>query len=393
MNELEELKSATEYFGISEDFTMEEIKKIMRPLVLKYHPDQNGLKTEDRMKTINMHYNVLLKYAKLHKIELDNKLRDEASQFRKRIVNDKLKHNQSMITELVDKYMILLNNVVGFSDLRKLKDEYEVKLKETLISIKKKENFNLEVKKKSFKNAFKYKYDKEWNSSDNIQDSIKKTQTFLSVLELIDASNKDNIDNLISKIGYIEFSDYEHDMDILKNVLNEFTLYINIETGSFIFVDRIDKDEVFYRKQLSDELIKGDTNKFLQLHISLEEFLRNASYVGDRDVALYRLSSHGREFVRGDIMLSRYLYYEYETGLMLLYKQSEPFENFYFCATPKYSGSNQVYQFEFANKPNRLEPENGKYRDKKVVYDEIIKGIKNNKLRKKEDKVDLGISR
>lgn len=391
MNELEELKSATEYFGISEDFTMEEIKRIMRPLVLKYHPDQNGLKTEDRMKTINMHYNVLLKYAKLHKIELDNKLKDEASQFRKRIVNDKLKHNHESVTQLVNKYMILLNNVVGFSDLRKLKKEYELELNKVLYNLKKAEDFNLEVKKKSWARAFKYKFDKAWSNRDSMEETVRKTKTFLTLLELLQKARKDNIDSLISKIGYVEFIDYEHDADVIQNVMNEFTLYINIETGSYAFVDRIDKDEVYYRKQLSDELAKGNTKKFLQLHISLEDFLRNAAYVGDRNVALYRITGKGEEFVRGDsddTIIGRYLYFDDESGLMLTYKQTEPLENFSFYPTPRNPNINIIYQFKFASRSKREEPEKGKYQDRRIVYDELITQIKNNKLRRetKENK-------
>lgn len=393
MNDLEKIREAIEFLGLSEDFTLEEVRKIKGFYAKKYHPDNHGETLEekeqldDKLGIIFGHCSTLMSYAKLHKMEIDEKFKNEGSKFRKKIVSDKLKYKQESVTQLVNKYMISLNNIVGFAELRKLRKEYEIELNKVLDNLKKAEDFNLEVKKKSWARAFKYKFDKTWSSKDNMEETVRKTKTFLTILELIQNAKKDNIDSLISKLGYVEFNDYEHDVDIIKNVMNEFTLYINIETGSYAFVDRIDKDDVYYRKQLSDELTKGSTKKFLQLHISLEEFLRKAVYVGNREVALYKVTTNGKEFIRGDsndAIIGRYLYYEYDSELMLMYKQSEPFENFIFCATPRSPNINVRYQFEFANLPKKEEPENGKYQDKQVVYDKLITQIKNNKLRREK---------
>lgn len=393
MNDLEKIREAIEFLGLSEDFTLEEVRKIKGFYAKKYHPDNHGETLEekeqldDKLGIIFGHCSTLMSYAKLHKMEIDEKFKNEGSEFRKKIVSDKLKYKQESVTQLVNKYMISLNNIVGFAELRKLRREYEFELNKVLDNLKKAEDFNLEVKKKSWARAFKYKFDKTWSSKDNMEETVRKTKTFLTILELIQNAKKDNIDSLISKLGYVEFNDYEHDVDIIKNVMNEFTLYINIETGSYAFVDRIDKDDVYYRKQLSDELTKGSTKKFLQLHISLEEFLRKAVYVGNREVALYKVTTNGKEFIRGDsndAIIGRYLYYEYDSELMLMYKQSEPFENFIFCATPRSPNINVRYQFEFANLPKKEEPENGKYQDKQIVYDKLITQIKNNKLRREK---------
>lgn len=403
MNDLEKIREAIEFLGLNEDFTLEEVRKIKGFYAKKYHPDNHGETLEekeqldDKLGIIFGHCSTLMSYAKLHKMEIDEKFKNEGSEFRKKIVSDKLKYKQESVTQLVNKYMISLNNIVGFAELRKLRREYEIELNKVLDNLKKAEDFNLEVKKKSWARAFKYKFDKTWSSKNNMEETVRKTKTFLTILELIQNAKKDNIDSLISKLGYVEFNDYEHDVDIIKNIMNEFTLYINIETGSYAFVDRIDKDDVYYRKQLSDELTKGSTKKFLQLHISLEEFLRKAVYVGKREVALYKVTTNGKEFIRGDsndAIIGRYLYYEYDSELMLMYKQSEPFENFIFCATPRSPNINVRYQFEFANLPKKEEPENGKYRDRQVVYDKLITQIKNNKLRReKTEKMGSSIKR
>lgn len=393
MDDLEKIRKAIDFLGLSEDFTLEEVRKIRKFYGGEYHPDNHGetlaekKQLEEKLKIINGHCSTLIDYAKMHKMEIDEKFKNEGSEFRKKIVSDKLKYKQESVTQLVNKYMISLNNIIGFAELRKLRREYEIELNKVLDNLKKAEDFNLEVKKKSWARAFKYKFDKTWSSKDSMEETVRKTKTFLTILELIQNAKKDNIDSLISKLGYIEFSDYEHDVDIIKNVMNEFTLYINIETGSYAFVDRIDKDDVYYRKQLSDELTKGSTKKFLQFHISLEEFLRKAVYVGNSEVVLYKVTPNGKEFIRGDsndAIIGRYLYYEYDSELMLMYKQSEPFENFAFHATPRSPYIDTIYRFEFANRSKKEEPENGKYRDRQVTYDTLITQIKNNKLRRKK---------
>ena len=309
--------------------------------------------------------------------------------FFEKLDDDKRKYNLSTVSDLVNTYKALLNGITGFNRLKKLKQEYNEKLSIILLNHEKQERLNLEHKKESVKKFFVYKYTKISSSLD-LNKCIEATKVLLSVLELIKKAEKDDIDDLIKKLDNITFSDSKSDLNIIDNISSSYTIYINKNTGSLVYVDSVG-EVVKYRKSLSDKLASCSYKKFDQDYLSLERFLFESKYVGDRQV--YMVSDVA---VREDLPYSRYLYYHEQTGLMLVYKEIEVIENFIFYGENKRDLFGDFSTYFKITSIKREDVFHGKFRDREYLFQKIMEQtskvdhVKMNEDVKKNG-IDMGI--
>ena len=76
MGRYEELKAARELLGISEESTIEEIKKAYRSLLKKWHPDKKRKdidKCNEMVRRIINAYNLLIEYCNNYRISFSKK--------------------------------------------------------------------------------------------------------------------------------------------------------------------------------------------------------------------------------------------------------------------------------------------------------------------------------
>ena len=183
---------------------------------------------------------------------------------------------------------------------------------------------------------------------------------------------------------------YDIDLSIIDNISSSYTIYINKNTGSLVYVDSVG-EVVKYRKSLSDKLASCSYKKFDQDYLSLERFLFESKYVGDRQV--YMVSNLA---VREDLPYSRYLYYHEQTGLMLVYKEIEVIENFIFYGENKrdlFGDFSTNFKITSIKRDDVL---HGKFRDREFLWKKIMEQtskvdhVKMNEEIKKNG-IDMGI--
>lgn len=359
------LYEALDFFNLDDLFTWDDLQDVYKPMAKNNHPDVNGLSKEEYMKVINANKSVLQNYEMKNRTYLLKQLELKKQAFFEKLDDDKRKYNLSTVSDLVNTYKALLNGITGFNRLKKLKQEYNEKLSTILLNHEKQEKINLEHKKESVKKFFVYKYTKS-SSSLNLDKCIEATKVLLSVLELIKKAGKDDIDDLIKKLDNITFSDFKSDLNIIDNISSSYTIYINKNTGSLVYVDSVG-EVVKYRKSLSDKLASCSYKKFDQDYLSLERFLFESKYVGDRQV--YMVSNLA---VREDLPYSRYLYYHEQTGLMLVYKEIEVIENFIFYGENKRDLFGDFSTYFKITSIKREDVLRGKFRDREYLFQKIM---------------------
>lgn len=361
----DKLNEALDFFKLDKLFTWDDLQDVYKPMARDNHPDTNGKSKEDNMKKINAHKTTLQQYEMKNRSYLHEQLEIRKKDFFEKLNSDKNRYNLDAVTNLVNTYKTLINGITGFNRLKKLKDEYNKKLNTILLSHEKKEIFNLNQRKEAFKKYFVYKYTK-CSRFLNLDNTLTATQILSKVLELIKKAEKNDIDDLIKKLNDISFSDLENDLNIIKKINSKYSIYINKNTGSLVYVDSVG-EIVKYRKNLNDELTSCNYDKFKHDYISLERFLFESVYVGDKKVRIFLPNS-----VREDLPLSRYLFYHERTGLMLVYKEMEIVENFIFYGENKkdYFGNYSTH-FEISS-IKRDDVNGGMFRDKEFVYQKIM---------------------
>ena len=371
------LYEALDFFNLDDLFTWDDLQDVYKPMAKNNHPDVNGLSKEEYMKVINANKSILQNYEMKNRTYLLKQLELKKQAFFEKLDDDKRKYNLSTVSDLVNTYKALLNGITGFNRLKKLKQEYNEKLSTILLNHEKQEKINLEHKKESVKKFFVYKYTKS-SSSLNLDKCIEATKVLLSVLELI------------KKLDNITFSDLKSDLSIIDNINSSYTIYINKNTGSLVYVDSVG-EVVKYRKSLSDKLASCSYKKFDQDYLSLERFLFESKYVGDRQV--YMVSNLA---VREDLPYSRYLYYHEQTGLMLVYKEIEVIENFIFYGENKRDLFGDFSTYFKITSIKRDDVLHGKFRDREFLWKKIMEQtskvdhVKMNEEIKKNG-IDMGI--
>ena len=357
------LYEALDFFNLDDLFTWDDLQDVYKPMAKNNHPDVNELSREEYMKVINANKSVLQNYEMKNRTYLLKQLELKKKTFFEKLDDDKRKYNLGAVSDLVNTYKALLNGITGFNRLKKLKQEYDEKLSIILLNHEKQERLNLEHKKESVKKFFVYKYTK---SSLDLDKCIEATKILLRVLELIKKAKKDDIDDLIKKLDNITFSDLKSDLSIIDNMSSSYTIYINKNTGSLVYVDSVG-EVVKYRKSLSDKLASCSYKKFDQDYLSLERFLFESKYVGDRQV--YMVSNLA---VREDLPYSRYLYYHEQTGLMLVYKEIEVIENFIFYGENKKDLFGDFSTYFKITSIKRGDVLRGKFRDREYLFQKIM---------------------
>lgn len=366
----EKLEEALNFFGLEHDFTREDWHDVYRLLGKKNHPDVN-YNSEEYMKLINSYKSVLENYEAKNRLVIQERLELKKQVFAKMLQDDKKNYNYVTITNLINKYLVSLNEVKGFKKLDELKKNYFEELNAILIKMQKKEEMNLKHKKENYKKYFMYKFMK-FCASHELAECVEASKILNLVLELILNAKSNKIDNLINKIGNISFEDLTHDIEILKFLESHYEVYVNKNHGNYVLVEKSDDKRVYYRRNENDVLVSMNNLKFYQEFLSLNEFIQKSEYVANHYVYLV-----GRNLVRDDLPLSRYLYYDAESGLMLVYKADDPDEKFsFYSGNVSYGLEDIGYHFEIDLNSKRSEPENGLFRDRNFLYNAIMKEIK-----------------
>lgn len=377
-----ELEKALNFFGLDRDFTRDDWHDTYRLLGKKIHPDVNNA-TEEYMKLVNSYKAILESYELQNRLAISQRLDDKISEFEKKLQDDKKKYNYSSITSLVNKYLALLKEIEGFKKLEELKKSYSEELNSILLNIKKKEEFNFNHKKDNYTKYFASKF-YQFAASHKTTEIAEANKILGLVLELILKAKANNIDDLIRQIGNISFNDIKHDQEILNGLNVNYEIYINKNYGNYVFVDKIDDKKVYYRRYLNDNLVSMNYLKFKQDFLALRSFVEESEYVGNHDV--YMISPRS---VRKDLPLSRYLYYHFRSGLMLVYKGDDPDIKFSFYSGEVSHGLEDIgYHFEIDFNSRRTDPEQGAFKNRDFLYESIMKYLitKNSNLEREEIK-------
>ena len=323
------------FFELTEDFNEAELKKKYHQLIKKYHPDVNNMHESSYAKVINAHYNNLLNYYK-GRMKLVN---DGKSSFIERLKQDLKKYNNDMVKKLVDEVLIELNKTETLEEVIAIEKEYTKQIEIIL-------NKELLIKKNNLKNYYTNKF-----LNYAINHNLEKTSIAYSVLgkiyDLIINATKDTIDQVIESIATMSFEN--------KNIyLNN--IYINISNGCLSL-----DDKEFYNDK----------------YLNLKDFMKRSGYVGNIKVAMILNNKN----IFNEIPFTHFLYYDYLTGLMLLYNERE--DNFEFCPSISYFNPNSNKKFEIDVLNRKEEFRNGKFRDIDYVYDlikqQILRNAKNYK--------------
>ena len=372
----EKLDEALNFFGLERDFTREDWHDIYRLLGKKNHPDVS-YNTEEYMKLINSYKSILENYEVQNRLVIQEKLELKKRVFAKMLHDHKKDYNYSAITNLINKYLVSLNEIKGFKKLDELKRNYLEELNIILLNIKKKEEINLNHKKESYKKYFMNKFI-QFYYSHNLEECLEASKILNLILELLLNAKSNKIDDLIKKIGNISFEDLTHDMEILRFLESHYEVYINKNHGNYVLVEKSDDKRIYYRRNINDVLVSMNNLKFYQEFLSLSEFMQKSEYVAHHYVYLV-----GHNLVRDDLPLSRYLYYDAESGLMLVYKADDPDDKFsFYSGNVSYGLEDIGYHFEIDMNSKRKEPENGLFRDRDFLYNAIMEEIrrKNNNI-------------
>ena len=148
-----ELEEALNFFGLEHDFTREDWHDVYRLLGKNNHPDVN-YNSEEYMKLINSYKSVLENYEAKNRLVIQERLEAKKQVFAKMLQEDKKNYNYVTITNLINKYLVSLNEVKGFKKLDELKKNYFEELNVILVKMQKKEEMNLKHKKENCKKYF-----------------------------------------------------------------------------------------------------------------------------------------------------------------------------------------------------------------------------------------------
>lgn len=377
----EEIKEALIFFNLEPNFTWEDLQRVYKPLVRDYHPDQNGIEKQEDMKLINAHFSVLRKYEQDHRQENLTKLKDRIHGFTLVLKADKNKYNLDFMTEIINRYIVLLNGVRGFIDLKNLKKDYLEESSKAFKEYKEKQEFNLRQRKNSVRQFYGEKLKSFLAKSlENPGDYLKAIDNTRTIVLLINNCSLDDFDELIKKLNDIAYKDVISDSMVLERIKTNYEIYLNIYTASIVLVFKMDDERTYYAKEIGDIPASVETRKFKHDFVSLKKFVDDSYYVGDRDVLLV---NRRKEIVRRDLPLSRYIYFNYDNGLMLIYKEDDKDQKFTFYAEEKWLSASGA---RFKIGEEREDTASGKYKDKALLYKEVVEDINRNLLKKNEQK-------
>ncbi len=389
-----EIQKALDFFGLNIDYTMEELRKVYHQKIKNNHPDNhNGDKeVEERAKIINGYFS-MLKSLKVENITIEKtkketgehqqqkeeeirekeKLNQEKEVFRKNLQDTKRIYKDYIsIVLLCDKYLTLLLIVYSKEELKNYQEKYIKDLNRELKKLKEADDFSFQKKKESTIRYFSFHLHQFINRS-SVSDSIKATELYLNILKLIQKCNVAEFDKLLERLSLVQFKDINKDQESLNNIIYDYPIYINKLNANVVFVVDRNGKEVFYTRKILNSPARISLDRFEMDFISLEDFVKYSSYVGDRDVSFYNSSG----FIRRELLpSSRYLYYDHITGLMLIYNPDDKDMKFSFFSSRNTYDFEDHYYFKINGEIKRSDPENGLYKDKEVLYRDIIDYIK-----------------
>ena len=269
------IDEALKILGLNSNYTEEDLKKVYRKLIIKYHPDkyENSKKekkeAEEKTKQINEAREVLEKNLKIEK--MDNKdfydgtyesefdlLRKLKKQYKEELYREleyiyEIDLRDKIFTEWKERFIEIIKNFYRYIDTLP-----------NVISIK--QNYEM-YKKERFKLLCYYKYN-NWETS--------KVMDFVNYRENFKIEETDNLKSVRTKMFLIineilltvmdEFKSYEYYKEIesiLLGVKDAFATvvlwgYLDIETAKKDFRNKIVEELVKYnkRKQKLDEIAK-----------------------------------------------------------------------------------------------------------------------------------------
>lgn len=439
--EYDNIKEALNYFELTEEYTIEDLRKKLHEIVKKNHPDINNHENaEEIMKQANAYYDILLKFKqselKKQKLIEVNKNKEEfikeiekinrcfqlnaltelgnkyislienidnkeslerlkikfhqelidfsnikvngttnfdilKDQFEKILLDDKQKYsNRKVLTILSDTFITKLLVTYDLLDLMNLYDEYEEKVNMHLDLIKKEKQQQEENEKANIKKTLKdvliMKFHQFAIKSSNL-DTIKATKLLERFLLKIEINDLNLLRKLMHQITDFDFSNPNMSF-------NESNIFINKYNASCVMIIEVTDTTYKYVIKGKNDINELERDEFNKKYISLENFIENSSYIGNKEVLLKSNKGH----VKPDLGLGRHLYY-YQ-GIIL--KVEEVFDDDLSSFSFIYNDTLKDWYYIFDNKINDRDV--AKYQNKEILYEEFIEDFK--KVTDKNDK-------
>ena len=338
---------------LESDFLTAKIKDT-REVVKRYKKDlerinnlKNMLKLEEKYKreTTNLEREKEDILLEKRKYELQNEL--------KLLLNIP---NNNMYHDLLGKYQELINKCESSKELESIHEEF---LKEYGTIFNKNQKYTKELKKN-----IKKLLENKLKESNNL--GIDVIELFRELSFKIEGLEENKLYEILPLIDKIDFNDLE----TVKNVIKECQsiIYIHKYNGDVVSVTRMDKEARFY-SLMKHDYFEMPTERLKYNFISLKSFLRQAEYVGDREV---NLVSDGKK-VSIKFPCQEFIYYH--DGIMMSFEHGyQEHDNFYFYPDSNFKlHRNPTWSYE--EKSSKYGPAADIFKDKEYTYQMVLENL------------------